>query len=187
MPTDERLLTAARACFRRDGARRVTMEQVARAASTSRQNLYRSFSTRDQLVEAAIVARIEEIAQAIPHDSHRRWSFSRAITDLSVATVEAARADAELQDLFSAAGEMRLHEVLAGPHPAVERIVTEFWQPWFDKARTAGEMRTDITDAQAVEWIRGVYLMLILRADMTPKRARTLLSRFLVPALVVPT
>ena len=180
--TRSRILDAARGCFRRRGAQRTTMEDVATASGTSRQNLYRFFSGREELVEAAIVARIGELAEVLQRDIDRHRSFADALVEVSVATIESARTDEELHRLFEAAGEIHLHQVLAGPYPPIAQLVLEFWRPWFERARREGEMRTDVSDADVVEWIRGAYLMLILRDDLTPERERQLIRQFLVPA-----
>jgi hypothetical protein len=42
-----------------------------------------------------------------------------------------------------------------------------------------------VSDAELVEWIRGVYLMLILRDDVDVEREREILRRFLLPSLSV--
>jgi AcrR family transcriptional regulator len=178
-----RILDAARGCFRRRGAQRTTMEDVAKASGTARQTLYRFFSGREELVEAAIVARIAELAEVLKEDMDRHTSFADALVEVSVATVEIARTDEELHRLFAAAGEIHLHQVLAGPYPPIAQLVLEFWRPWFERARRDGEMRADVSDADVVEWIRGIYLMLILRDDLTPERERQLIRQFLLPAL----
>ena len=181
--TRARILDAARSCFRRRGAQRTTREDVAKASGTSRPTLYRFFSGREELVEAAIVARIGELAEVLQQDTDRHTSFADALVEMSVATIEIARTDEELHRLFEAAGEIHLHQVLAGPYPPVAHLVLEFWRPWFERARRDGEMRTDVSDADIVEWIRGAYLMLILRDDLTPDRERELIRQFLLPAL----
>lgn len=178
-----RILRSARDCFRRNGVAKTTMEDVAREAGTARQVLYRYFSGRGELVEAAIVERIRELAVVLADGLGRYTSFAEALVEASLATVEAARHDEELLGLFATAGGVRLHQVLAGPYPPVAQLVLEFWRPWFERARRDGELRTDVTDEAAVEWIRGVYVMLILREDLTAEQEREILTRFLLRSL----
>lgn len=183
--TRARILSAARERFRRNGVQKTTMEDVAQAAGTSRQVLYRFFSGRGEIVEAAIVERIREMAALLAEDLDRFPSFAEAMVEVSLATIEAARHDAELQGLFENTNGIRLHHVLAAPHAAVAELVEEFWRPWFERARQKGELREDVGDAELVEWIRGVYLMLILRDDIDADREREILQRFLLPSLSV--
>lgn len=183
--TRARILAAARDCFRTNGVQKTTMEDVAQAAGTSRQVLYRFFSGRGEIVEAAIVERIRELAAVLAEGLDRYKTFAQAMVESSLATIEAARHDDELQGLFENTNGIRLHHVLAGPNAPVADLVEEFWRPWFERARRSGELRGDVSDADLVEWIRGVYLMLILRDDVDADREREILQRFLLPSLSV--
>ncbi len=180
-----RILQADRDRFRSNGVQKTTMEDVAKAAGTSRQLLYRFFTGRGEIVEAAIVERIREMAAGLAEGLDRYPSFADAMVGVSLATIEAARHDDELQILFENTNGIRLHHVLAGPYAPVSDLVEEFWRPWFERARQAGELRRDVDDADLVEWIRGVYLMLILRDDVDADREREILQRFLLPSLSV--
>jgi AcrR family transcriptional regulator len=183
--TRARILQVARERFRHNGVQKTTMEDVARAAGTSRQVLYRFFSGRGEVVEAAIVERIRELAGVLAEDLDRYSTFGEAMVEVSLATIEAARHDDELQGLFENTNGIRLHHVLAGPHAAVADLVEEFWRPWFERARQRGELRRDVDSRDLVEWIRGVYLMLILRDDVDADREREILQRYLLPSLSV--
>ncbi len=181
--TRAHIVGAARECFRNKGVQKTTMEDIAREAGTSRQILYRYFSGRGEVVEAAIVERIQELAGALAAGLEQHQTFAEVMIEVSLATIEVARHDAELQGLFENTAGIRLHHVLAGPNPPIAELVVEFWRPWFERARRSGELRTDVSDHELVEWIRGVYLMLILRDDLTPDREREILRRFLLPSL----
>jgi AcrR family transcriptional regulator len=178
-----RILQAARGCFARKGVAKTTMEDVARKAGIGRTILYRFYSGRSELVEAAIVERIRELAAGLAESAARHTTFAEALVEVSVATIEAARNDGELHSLFESAGDIRLHQVLAGNYPPTARLVLDFWRPWFERGRAEGDMRSDVRDEDAVEWIRGCYLSMILRDDLTVERERQLITDFLLPAL----
>ncbi|MEW6477267.1 MAG: helix-turn-helix domain-containing protein [Actinomycetota bacterium] len=183
--TRARILQVARERFRANGVQKTTMEDIAHAAGTSRQVIYRFFSGRGEIVEAAIVERIREMAAVLAEGLDRYSTFAEVMVEVSLATIEAARHDQELQGLFENTNGIRLHHVLAGPQAAVANLVEEFWRPWFQRARQSGELRTDVDDRDLVEWIRGVYLMLILRDDLDADREREILQRYLLPSLSV--
>jgi hypothetical protein len=48
-------------------------------------------------------------------------------------------------------------------------------------------MRADIDDHDAVDWIQGIYLVMLLRDDLTPAQTRAKLSNFLMPAFATVT
>lgn len=181
------IVAAARECFRERGVRATTMEDIALAAGTSRRLLYRAFAGRGEVVEEAIVARMRELACELPSGLDDHASFAEAVVELSVAIVEDGRADTELRDLFEAVGIARLHHMVAGDYPPVAQIVLDTWRPWLTAARISGEIRSDVTDEQVVEWLRGVHLTLILRDDLTKAQERERLARFLLPSLLAPT
>ena len=59
-----------------------------------------------------------------------------------------------------------------------------FFKDAFAAARASGELRTDVSDDAMVEWIRGVYLMLILREDLDGEREKEMVVSFLLRSLV---
>lgn len=180
----DRITEAARKCFRENGVRNTTMDVIAAAAGTSRRDLYRSFASRDELVEAAIVASMREGARGLPNGLGDHDSFAEALVELTVAIVEHGRADQEQRALYDALDHSRLHEMLSGPYPPVAQIVLDTWRPWLTAARITGEIRPDVTDESIVEWLRGIFLMLILRNDLTAEQERHLVRTFVVPSLL---
>lgn len=182
----EEVLVAARRCFLESGVAATTMSEVATAAGISRRAVYRAFSGRAELVEAAIVARIGEIIDGLYGEWERHDSFAEALVETSVVTINAGRCDLELRALISAEVPSRLHHILAGPYPPVVRIMRAAWLPRFARARARGELRSDVTDDQIVEWLRGCYLQLMLRDDLAddPDGQRAVLRNFVLPSVL---
>ena len=178
----DRILHAARDCFARYGVQRTTMADVAGAAGISRQTLYNTVPGRDELIEAVVVMRIAEIAELL-QEVVDQPSVVDAIVDTSVAAVELARHDPELTNLVDTASSHRLFEVIAGSHPAVGELVARLFRPLFDQARQAGELRGDVSDDELIDWIRTIYLSLILRRDLDRDGVHEAVRTFLVPSL----
>lgn len=180
----ERIIAAARQCFRTYGPRRTKMEDVAAAAGLSRPALYRYVASRDELIEAVILVRVEELAEGFRPVFERSASFAEGFVEVSLAAVEAARRDPELQALFETTTGTRIVGVMAGPQPGFHEFVKAFFKGAFDEARASGELRTDVSDDALVDWVRGVYLMMILREDLDPEREREMVVNFLLPSLM---
>lgn len=179
-----KVITAARACFRERGVQNTSMQDIADAAGTSRRLLYRSFSGREELVEEAVVARMRELALAVPNGLDDYSSFAEALVEMSLVMIENGRADQEQSSLFAAMDQAQLHLLSAGRHAPVAGLVLDVWRPWLTVARVTGELRDGVSDEQAVEWLRGVYLLMALRTDMTPQDERHMLVQFVLPSLV---
>lgn len=181
----DRLVAAARRCFARFGVDRTTMADIAKEAGVGRTGVYRLGVHRQRLTEAAIVTRLTELGEGIRPVAARRAPFAELLVDTSLATVEAARNDPELRHLLDTTETIALHRLLTGPEAAMHHVVLELLAPMFATARAAGEMRADVDDDRAVQWLRGVYLMLILREDLDADGERAMIRDFVLPSLVV--
>ncbi len=178
-----RILQAARECFARYGVHRTSMNDVAKKAGISRQTLYNTISGRQELIEAVVVLRIEEMSEELREILEAQPTFVDAIVETSLASVELARKDPELTNLVETATTIRLFEIIAGPFPAIHEAVAKLFRPLFAEARRAGELRADVSDDELVDWIRTVYLSLILRADLDADAIRRVVRTFLVPSM----
>ena len=70
--TRERLVQAAQQVIWREGVERTSIADVARAAGVPSGNVYYHFKTKDDLVEAAMAARVREREEFLAHISRRR-------------------------------------------------------------------------------------------------------------------
>lgn len=180
----KKIIAAARQCFARYGPRRATMEDVAVAAGIGRPALYRYVASRDELIECVILQRVEELAEDFRSVVETAPSFAEGFIEVSMAAVEAARHDPELQALFETTTGSRIVQVLAGPQPAFHDFVKAFFAEAFAAARASGQLRTDVSDDALVDWIRGIYLMMILREDLDANQEREMVRTFLLPSLM---
>lgn len=175
------ILKAARDSFRRVGLKATTMEDVAKAAGTSRQTVYTCFANRRDLVGAAIADRISEIADDI---LARHWDeelLINAFVDRTAAIVDNIRTDAELALLLGAGSPLTLHQALW--QPAVRQRGFRDWQPWLRQARRTGLIRGDVTDDDVYEWIQTVLPSMVLRPDPDTAHERALIRTFLVQSI----
>jgi AcrR family transcriptional regulator len=179
----EQVLSAARRCFLRTGVRKTTMEDVAAAAGTTRQLVYKLFFGRKELVQAAIVSRFVEIAGRIPVDEWTDGSLEEAFTRGSLTVIEAIRDDHELSVLFGEGSPLALHEVVW--LDSVARGALRFWAPWLARARAEGLLRDDISDEDIAGWLQTVYPSLILRQGMDRDEERRMIERFVLTSLAM--
>jgi AcrR family transcriptional regulator len=179
----QRIIAAARECFTRYGPRRTTMEDVAAAAGIARPALYRYVSSRDEIIESVILQRVEELAEGFRSLFDPKASFAEAFVEVTMASVNAARLDPELQALFETTTGTRIIQVMAGPNPGFHEFVKAFFKDAFAAARASGDLRSDVSDDAMVDWIRGVYMMMILREDLDAEREREMVLQFLLPSL----
>jgi AcrR family transcriptional regulator len=181
----DRVVEAARRCFARYGVDRTTMNDIAKEAGIGRTGVYRLGLTRPEITEAAIVSRLRELGEGIRPIADRDARFAELLLDTSIATVDAARSDPELHHLLDTTATVSLHRLITGRDSAMQAIVLDVIGPMLRRGRERGEMRADVSDDRAVEWLRGVYLMLMLREDLDADAERALIADFVLPSLVV--
>lgn len=182
----DRVVAAARRCFARYGVDRTTMHDIAKEAGIGRTGVYRLGLTRPELTEAAIVGRLRELGERIRPIADRDAPFSELLLDTSIATVDAARSDPELHHLLDTTTTVSLHRLITGHESAMQAIVLDVLGPMLQRGRAQGELRPDVSDDRAIEWLRGVYLMLILREDLDADAEKALVADFVLPSLIVP-
>ena len=181
-----RIIANARKCFRKYGPRRTTMEDIAAAAGIARPALYRYVASRDEVIEAVILQRVEELSEGFRSLLVESTSFAEAFVEVAMAAVNAARLDPELQALFETTTGTRIIQVMVGPNPGFHEFVKSFFTDAFSAAREAGLLRTDVDDDALVDWIRGIIVMMILREDLDAEREREMIRNFLLHSIMPP-
>lgn len=181
-----RILDASRELFRSSGLRGVTMTRIATAAGTSRQLVYKVFFDRRELILAAVVERIVEIADAAtPSEDMAGVPFTDAFVELSIRIIETLRTDPELVTLFGDGSPVTAHEALWAPE-LVDRAL-RFWQPWLDYGRSHGVLRDDLSNRDLADWLHTVYASIILRRNIPPDQERQMIERFVMTSLALAT
>ena len=178
-----RVVAAARELFRTNGVRAVTMTDVARGAGYSRQMIYKVFFDRRELVLAAAIERIVEIADAATLANVPDASFTESFVELSVQIIETLRNDPELSALLGDGSPITAHEALWSPE-LVERGL-RFWQPWLDVGRARHLLRDDLSNRDLSDWLHTVYASIILRRNIPQDDERAMIERFVMTSLAM--
>lgn len=180
----DRMIDAAIACFRKNGAAKTSMDDVARAAAVGRQTVYRAFRTRTELLDAVIHRRLTEIAAKIKPILAECSNFEEALTKGSIETMRLARADRIFLMVLEAAADQGVERYLLDPDSPVAQRMLEIWIDTFARARERGELRPDIPDPDLANWLRGVHLILLLREDLTAEGQTHLLRTVVMQGLM---
>ena len=160
------------------------MGDVARIVGVPRQAIYEYVSSRDDLVDAVLVARIKEIAQDLKPLAREGASFIDMFIETSVAAINRARSDQELMNIFTTGPNDRIRDVVTGLHPEIHDIVGDLLGPIMDYGRETKMLRTDKTTDELIDWIRVVYLSLITQPNPGHQNERDLVADFLLPSIM---
>jgi len=159
------------------------MEDIAEEAGIGRASIYRLGLSRRDLTDAAIVARLREGRDMLGPLMERDLDFAELLVEGSLATIEWARHDPELQALLGKTRTAALQRLLIGPNAVTHDIIRDTTATGFHRARAAGRMRPEVSDERAVDWIQNVFLVLLLRDDLDTEATAAHLWDFLIPAL----
>jgi AcrR family transcriptional regulator len=185
----QRILKAASKVFTERGLD-VTLDEVARHAGVGVGTVYRRFSTKEDLVEALFVDRIDSVAALAEQAAGASDPWSGLVSFMEQMT-EMLAGDLGLRQMlmFATYGQDRVAYARHQNEPRVRRLV--------ERAQAAGQVRSDLrqTDiplivfmlAEAAQYTRGInaeiwrrYLTLVLDG-MRPEREGV--TPFPVPAL----
>lgn len=180
----ENVIRAARRCFAQYGIERVRMDDIAKEAGMGRTSLYRLGVTKTQLSDASILHRLSEIALELKVVVEQDLPLEELIIETSVAIIDRARSDNELHALLAPTRAIELSRLLVGKNPLIHNLALTVMHPVIQRAQEQGLMRCDVSNDIIIDWIRGIYLMFILREDLSPESEREMIRAFLVRSLM---
>lgn len=181
----ERVVEAAERCFAQYGVAKTTVEDVARLAGVSRASVYRYFpGGRDEIVLAALLASAREFLPQLPARLRTTRSLGDSIVELIVSAVGWVRSEPWREALVAAPMSRTLG---ADDFAALYAVCADFIAPYFDSARAAGLVRTQVGLDDAVELVvRMIHSLLVVpgHVDRDEAETRRYLRTFVLPALL---
>lgn len=185
--TRARLIEGASAAFYRYGVAKTTIDDVAREVRVSRRTVYRYFTNKDELFLAVINHELEGISREC-RLIYETSPFGEGLVEVALLMTRRVAESPTLSRMFAidAAGET--FEVLFGGHEftaSVERFLASFIR----RAQRRGELRDDISIADATEWITHLIFSLLapnpLISEHDDEHVRFLLRTFVLPGLTM--
>lgn len=179
------LLAAAREAFARFGVHRTRMEDIATGADMPRQYLYKHVSSKDELIELALLERCREFSDTITaHAQAATGPLEDQLVAVLVESVLTGREDSEFAYLAEALPRARLNLLLTGSGSPMHAYVKRCLDPTLRRAHDAGRLRDDVSEDDMVDWIQGVMTWLTPRDDLAVDDMRRLLRDFALPSIL---
>jgi len=174
---------AATEAIHRLGAKKVSVDDIARAAGLSRRTFYRLYDSRRELMEAISLDRLAVIAEQVKLVLKECHGFEESLVIGTIETGRIATSDevyiSLLQDDPTLVFEPKKPELQG----SFMRLFLGIWAGVFEAARKEGVMRLDLTDEQISDWIMDLHRLLILQSDMTDNKKANMLRTFVLPSL----
>jgi len=182
--TPDRILDAAERCLRRLGLQRASMGDVAAAAGMSRGSVYFHFPDREALVRAVLARAAERFVRSSESAVRARRTLATQVAEAAVFIRQHMRDG----DAPGDQSDTLLATLLTANLEGTVASWVDFWQPFLAEATLRGEIRRDLDQREAAEWIVRIMLSLAVMpsavVDLDDVRAvRGFVGRYIVQGL----
>ncbi len=157
----EQILDAAHGCILRYGVPKTTIDDVVKAARTSRATLYKYVpGGRDELIVEVLIREARRNIDVVFEAIHGEHELENQLAVGILAAAERIDSDDHLRFLYSP-DIVHPHTGLAGAAVAMINGTVEVIAPFLARGRASGLVREDVTDIEAAEWTVRTILSLI--------------------------
>jgi AcrR family transcriptional regulator len=187
--TRTKILRAALECFMQVGISRTSLHDVARRAKVSRGTVYRYFSERQELIDAAIDLRAEKYwAEA----AARMDKFDTLTEQIGAFGEVVGRTVADFERHQLREDDSMLMRLSASDRDGALRRMSHFLVPYIEAARERGEVRDDLDLVGASEWLARMLMSVTVMQSSAafeirrPKSVGRFLAQYGVSGLLAP-
>jgi len=148
--TRTRILQAALECFMQIGISRTSLHDVARHAQVSRGTVYRYFSERQELIDAAIELRGQRYYQEA---AAKMDVFDTLAEQIGAFGETVGRNVADFSRNRLRDDESMFMRLSASDRDGALRRMSHFLVPYVEAAKSRGEVRKDVDPEEGAEWL----------------------------------
>lgn len=180
----DRILEAAEECFASFGVVETTMDDLVRATGVPRATLYRHVGNKEQMILAVALRHMDDALDGIARIMRSHDDLADALVhSIDFAVETAVRQELVGVQLAPAVGSSRLIRLTEPTRAMIAQNLTGFMGDVLRPFRDSGQVRDDLTDAEAAGWLSVVIAGLVLAPDTIPAEYRGhLLRSMLLPA-----
>jgi AcrR family transcriptional regulator len=162
------------------------MNDIADTLGVSRQTVYRIFDSRSLLLEYIATGRLKVLSDKLTKFLKNFTDVREALVEGMIYSVKLGREDQLLHEIVQQEGDAHFKTFLFGGTPEVQEMMLKAYRPFMQAARERGELASEITDLEAVEWMCNIGAVLNLREEYDEVEHRRILRKFMVPSLIRP-
>ena len=181
----QRLLDAASRCIVRRGNTQIRMAEVADEAGVVRSTVYRYFPSRDDLLLALLLLRIDNALAALVASLRHPGDASRSIPELMMGPVGSVTGNPLNEALMSSASTALTKALEIGSEQIVDAILRNYG-PLFERWQSSGQLHADLDPRETARWLHTAALFLVAPAwrDRPAAAKRRFVQQYLIRALV---
>jgi AcrR family transcriptional regulator len=158
--TRQAIVVSAHGMMARFGSKRMTIEDVARAAGLSRPTIYAYFEDKQALIDAVLMWNGHLIREELQRRFEQAPTFADKVT---VAAKFGAEERSALRYGEQQPDDLALLLTTQG-EPWIRRA-TSFWEPIVREAQAAGEIRPDLPPRATANWVaRSLFALAVIKS-----------------------
>jgi len=177
------VIDAAVRCFKRYGADRTRMGDIAEEASISRKTLYRIFEDRPALINRVLSQTLNTMGKKVERELNSFTSVRDAIIDGSIMSVNIGLKDKLFNDIVRSETHYRVEQFLMLGDSKIRADMLRIWTPIIERGREEQLIRADLSNEQVTEILQNVHSLLLIRDDDDENSQRTFLKNLLWAAI----
>lgn len=180
-----RLVAAAGRCLLARGVVRLTVDEVAREAAVVRSTVYRYFGSRDELILAVLLERIDAAMRRVIDMLEHPDDAGRSISDMLMYFNGLVPGNPFNEELFAPDSRWIVTSIEVQSELVVDAY-HEHLHPLLARWQAAGQLRADLDLRETSRWLNTVGLLLLSPpwTQRTDAAKREFLDHYVVRALV---
>jgi len=180
-----RLLDAASNCIVRRGNTQIRMAEVADEAGVVRSTVYRYFSSRDELLLALLLLRIDHALEALVGSLTDPDDAVRSIPELMMGPVGSIPGNPLNEALMSSESTALTTALEIGSEQIVDVILRHYGR-LFERWQASGQLHGDLDRRETARWLHAAALFLVAPAWRHRPAAdkKRFVEQYLIRALV---
>jgi TetR/AcrR family transcriptional regulator len=181
----QRLLESASRCIVRRGNTQIRMAEVAEEAAVVRSTVYRYFASRDDLLLALLLLRIDNALADHVGSLPRPEDAVASIQELVLAPVQSVVGDPLNEALMSGESTALATALEIGSEQIVD-VILRHYGPLFERWQADGQLHDDLDPRETARWLHTTALFLVAPSwrHRPPAAKRQFVEQYLLRALV---
>ncbi|MFW2389745.1 MAG: TetR/AcrR family transcriptional regulator [Polyangiales bacterium] len=181
----DRILSAAREVFVRDGIRSARMGNIAKAAGCARATLYRYFPNKEALLHEYMLRVEREFGEILERRLRELDAFGDRLVEAVATSVELIQEREDVAPFFSKDGLGLTAELTANAAAMRDRLIAQIERE-SSSSRIRGRLRGDVSAEEAAEWLtHAIFSFSVLPTKgRSGSELRNYLKKMLMPVLL---